>query len=122
MCHYGDQEITIPGRRVEGAGEGGAASGLGVTELNAEESWDDLDMIEDVLPRNEFLLEPFLNKLKGMLLLLVEERLVDGDEPRWQEDVSYRKGMVSAVRGEAKCQRRNLRELFLGCVLMRRFR
>lgn len=45
------------------------------------ESFDDLDVVENVLPRVEDLRDPFLNKLNGMLLF----RFVGAG---WHNDVS----------------------------------
>lgn len=63
-----------------GAGVVVAPSGfLGVTEAGPE-SLDDLDMIENFLSNVELLREPFRNKLKDGMVLLCEERFVDGEE------------------------------------------
>lgn len=60
----GNRARRLPGRRVAGAGLVVVGSGVGV----GMESFDDLDMVENVLPRVEDLRDPFLNKLNGMLL------------------------------------------------------
>ena len=52
-----------------------ALGGLCVTAAGTE-SFDDLDIAESVLPRVEFLREPFRNKLKDGILL----RFVDDNE------------------------------------------
>ena len=62
---------TLPGRRVAGAGPEVGASGLWGTSVGTG-SLDDLDMLDSVLLKVEFLVEslelPFLKKLKdGML-------------------------------------------------------
>ena len=57
-----------------------AASGsLGVNDVGTE-SFDDLDMIENFLSKVELLREPFRNILKDGMLLLCEERFVDGED------------------------------------------
>ncbi len=66
-----------------------ALGGLCVTAAGTE-SFDDLDIADNVLPRVEFLREPFRNKLKDGILL----RFVDDNEAGWHADVSYKKGMI----------------------------
>lgn len=60
----GNRARRLPGRRVAGAGVVVVGSGVCV----GMESFDDLDTVENVLPRVEDLRDPFLNKLNGMLL------------------------------------------------------
>ena len=73
----GNRARRLPGRRVAGAGVVVVGSGVCV----GMESFDDLDMVENVLPRVEDLRDPFLNKLNGMLLF----RFVGAG---WHNDVS----------------------------------
>ena len=73
----GKRARRLPGRRVAGARLVIVGSGVCV----GMESFDDLDMLENVLPRVEVLPEPFLNKLNAMLLC----RFVEGE---WHNDVS----------------------------------
>ena len=100
---------NLPGRRVAGAGVEVAARGFCVTMVGLEdfESFDDLDIVDKVLSRAEGLRDPFLKRLKGMLLCcekcLVEEMEAEG----WYEVVSYTKGMIGCYsekpRRRSKC-------------------
>ena len=62
-----------------GAGVVVAASELlGVTDVGTE-SFDDLDMIENLLSKVGVLREPFRKKFKDGMLLFCEKRFVDVD-------------------------------------------
>ena len=78
-----------------GAGVAVAANGFCVPEVGTEffEDFDDIDMVDNVLARFEFLREPFLKKFKG-ILLCCDECLIDDMSPGWHNDVSYKKGMI----------------------------
>ena len=55
---------------------------------------DDIDMVDSVLSRLEFLRDPFLKMLKDGMLMCCEERCEDDMEAGWHDEVSYRKGMI----------------------------
>ena len=57
-----------------------AATGLLGSNDAGTEAFDDFDMIENFLSKVEVLREPFRNRLKDGMLLLCEERFVDGEE------------------------------------------
>ena len=71
----GECARDLPGRRVAGAGLLDAANGFCVTVVGTE-SFDDLDMMENLLSRVGVLREPLPNRLNG-IFLLCEERFVD---------------------------------------------
>lgn len=68
------------------------------------EFFDDIDIVDSVLSRLEFLRDPFLKKFKDGMLMCCEERFVDDIddmEPGWHDEVSYRKGMIGCFTGNS---------------------
>lgn len=112
---------NVPGRRVAGAGVLVGASGLCVTEVGID-FFDDIDMVESVLSRVEFLREFFPKKLRECILLCCEKRFVEDIVAGWH-GVSYRKGMIGCWYREIGTRGRRdqvLRfRMWLGLYLLR---
>ena len=89
-----------------------AANGFCVTDVGTEffEDFDDIDMVDNVLARFEFLRAPLLKKFKG-ILLWCDECLVDDMSPGWHIEVSYKKGMIGCWCQEFSGQKANAKVL-----------